>query len=259
MTHIEMKVSGAHASASYIGELTAHAVGITVHATFDDAWNGLTPKLVAYNGHDGYPIVIDAQGIGIVPWEVLEKNLNLYIGAEGTSVSGDLVIPTVMASVGRILPSTKNIPLQEGGEPPSPDEKAQILQLAFQASQEAYGAHNAAEQLRQDAAAGKFDGDNGKDGHSPYISSGGNWMEWNDYLQQYVDTGVPASGDIPEETIVQAVEAYLEEHPVKSYDDTGIKRDLSALYGTSEAPLTEEQQTKIQEAIGILSVEEVLF
>lgn len=32
------------------------------------------------------------------------------------------------------------------------------------------------------------------DGHSPYVGENGNWWQWNDKLQRYVDTGVSAKG-----------------------------------------------------------------
>lgn len=32
------------------------------------------------------------------------------------------------------------------------------------------------------------------DGHSPYVGENGNWWQWNDQLQRYVDTGVSAKG-----------------------------------------------------------------
>lgn len=37
-------------------------------------------------------------------------------------------------------------------------------------------------------------GDPGKDGHSPYIGENGNWYQWDDEAQEYVDTEIKAEG-----------------------------------------------------------------
>lgn len=40
----------------------------------------------------------------------------------------------------------------------------------------------------------KGSGGTGRDGHSPYIGQNGNWYEWDDATQQFVDTEVQAQG-----------------------------------------------------------------
>lgn len=56
-----------------------------------------------------------------------------------------------------------------------------------------------------------MEGQRGADGKSPYIGTNGSWFVWNG--ADWVDTGVPAGMD--EAAIEQAVEDYLDEHPVE--------------------------------------------
>lgn len=256
MTNIEMKVKGAYASAVIEGQLTSGMVGATVHVTFDEAWNGLAPRLVATNGYVSKPMVIDGLGNAILPWEICRKNATIYIGAEGVNEDGTIVIPTVMARVDEVRKSPKDLEVTDSSAPPTPDEKEQIRAMAYAASTEAAAAHEAVEALQQDAADGKF---NGKDGYSPYISTGGNWMEWSDTLQQYVDTGIPARGEgggVDSEVLKEYAkqewvrkQGYLTEHQSlaeyakkadipEAYDDSEIKEDLSQLEQTINGKYT---------------------
>lgn len=100
MTKIEIKITGAHATAKKTGALTSGMVGIPVSFTFDEQWEGLTIIPVFRCGS----IIKDnilADNRTTVPHEVLRNAADvLYIGAEGRTTDGKLVIPTCWARVG---------------------------------------------------------------------------------------------------------------------------------------------------------------
>ena len=102
MTSIEISIVGAHATAKKSGKLTCGMVGIPVSFTIDKSWDGLNIIPVFRCGD----ITKDNGLINnqtTIPHEVLQyAGKDLYIGAEGRSADGKLVIPTVWARVGRV-------------------------------------------------------------------------------------------------------------------------------------------------------------
>lgn len=103
-TEIMVKASRAEASAQVVGLLTSGMVGVQVSFDLDATWAGLRKTAVFRAGGKTY----DRVNIGnstTVPWEVLtEPNQYLKIGLYGAADDGSVVIPTIWAVAGQILP-----------------------------------------------------------------------------------------------------------------------------------------------------------
>lgn len=115
--------------------ITSGTVGATVDFEFDETWDGFT-KTYVYRA--GYIVRDDTKLTGIIPHEVMAKSgIKLEVGVYG--IKDDVEIPTVWASLGKIIPGTnpsgdqstnKFLPvwaqLQQGVE--AADQKAEELQ-----------------------------------------------------------------------------------------------------------------------------------
>ena len=104
MTHINIKISKAVATAEKDGIITTGMVGVPVSFMFDSWWDGLIVTAV-FKG-SGAPISVPLLGATetVVPWEVLKRPSTLLrIGAEGRLPDGTLVIPTTWATVGIVM------------------------------------------------------------------------------------------------------------------------------------------------------------
>lgn len=123
MTNITIKAVGASVTAKADGKLTSGMVGVPVNIEYDSAWEGLTKTAVFRVG--GF--TRDRKNIGTattVPWEVMRySGKPLQIGIEGRDEDGNIVMPTVWASVSTILPganaSVPGAPKPDSGETPS--------------------------------------------------------------------------------------------------------------------------------------------
>ncbi len=109
MTSITLTVTGAKAKASVDGVLTSGMVGVPVTIHYDDIWNGLTKNLVCRCGQwapdrGETRTVLDVADTATVAHEVMQPDMHLYLGVEGYSADGKLVIPTTWADCGKIRP-----------------------------------------------------------------------------------------------------------------------------------------------------------
>ena len=107
MTSIMLTVTGAQAQASVAGTLTSGMVGIPVTIEYDEAWEGLTKNLVCRCSKSGsadeeYRSIMNVENTAVVAHEVMKAGMLLYLGVEGCSSDGTLVIPTVWAMCGSI-------------------------------------------------------------------------------------------------------------------------------------------------------------
>lgn len=96
-------------------------------------------------------LLSDAFGQAVVPWEVLARpSLTFDVGVVGKNGDGDIVIPTIWATVGRVMPGAE----ASGIEPadPSADIGTQIVEQAREAAQRAENAADEAQQSEDDAA-----------------------------------------------------------------------------------------------------------
>ena len=107
MTSITLTVTGARAWASVTGPLTSGMVGIPVTIEYDEAWDGLTKNLVCrcspWGADDGEArVILNVEKNATVAHEVMKSDMYLYLGIEGFSNDGKLVIPTTWAKCGKI-------------------------------------------------------------------------------------------------------------------------------------------------------------
>ena len=113
MTTINLTVSGAHVVAACDGPLTSGMVGLRVVISYDDSWDGLSKTLVCRNsmGNTAFDQVYIVANIGsraTVAPEVMVAQRHLYLGIEGYTREGNLVIPTIWADCGLIQPGAES-------------------------------------------------------------------------------------------------------------------------------------------------------
>ena len=108
LTSIMLKVTGVEVSATVTGTLTSGMVGIPVTIQYDQEWEGLNKNLVCRCGR-GEPdsdeeqrAILNVGEAAAVAHEVMKPGLYLYLGVEGYSPDGKLVIPTRWAECGLI-------------------------------------------------------------------------------------------------------------------------------------------------------------
>ena len=107
LTSITLRVTGANAQALVAGPLTSGMVGIPIIIEYDDTWEGLTKNLVCRCSKSGYAdeeyrSILNVGNTAIVAHEVMQAGKHLYLGIEGYSTDGTLVIPTTWAMCGVI-------------------------------------------------------------------------------------------------------------------------------------------------------------
>lgn len=107
LTSITLTVTGAHAWATVTGPLTSGMVGVPVTMEYDAAWAGLTKNLVCrcgeWDSDGGEPrTILNVEETAVVAHEVMKSGLCLYLGLEGYSPDGKLVMPTTWARCGMI-------------------------------------------------------------------------------------------------------------------------------------------------------------
>lgn len=107
MTSIMLTVTGARAKASVTGPLTSGMVGIPVTIEYDAAWDGLTKNLVCrcspWGSDEGETrVILNVEKNATVSHEVMKSDMYLYLGIEGFSSDGTLVMPTTWAKCDKI-------------------------------------------------------------------------------------------------------------------------------------------------------------
>lgn len=123
MTNIELKVNGASAKANASGLLTSGMIGVTVSIEYDSSWENLK-KTAFFRAGNITRKRDNVEYSTTIPWEVMRNHgKTLQIGIEGRNQAGDLVIPTVWASAGKILQGANAdipaAPNPESGETPN--------------------------------------------------------------------------------------------------------------------------------------------
>ena len=126
MTQIKVRVDHAVAQAELTGVLTSRMVGVPVRFEFGPVWEGLI-KAAVFQGSGASVVVMLFRTDEVeVPYEVLmAPGSTLRIGVEGRSSTGELVIPSTMVEVGKILEGAD----PHGTEPGEPTDPvwAQIM------------------------------------------------------------------------------------------------------------------------------------
>lgn len=155
---IRINVSGVSATVTAKEILTAGRVGLECEFTFDGEWDGLF-KTAVFQGIETIEVALPS-AVCTVPYEALAvEGVQLKIGVYGANGAGTIVIPTVWANAGKILPSAGAVP---------PDTPTQTVNAY--AVEKAEQAYNIALGVQQRADNGEFDGAPGApgaDGFSP--------------------------------------------------------------------------------------------
>lgn len=85
--------------------MTSGSIGIyTLRCGFSDHWDGFEKTAVFYtsSGEDSFRVLLDSDDSCIIPAGVFEEpDAEVYVGVCGTK--GDLKIPTVAVSIGKVL------------------------------------------------------------------------------------------------------------------------------------------------------------
>ena len=180
MIAARIRVNGTCARTLWTEPITRGLIGAQVRIDFaKESWDGLR-KTVVFKALDVYKSisvtkdVITDETMQIpsepgytsmrvrIPPECLEPvGYTLMVGAFGISASGELVIPTLWATVGRVLQGTD--PSGDTTTDPEPPVWAQILNIADEAKQ-------IAQSVREDADSGAFDGPQGPRGDAYFAS-----------------------------------------------------------------------------------------
>lgn len=136
--------------------LTSGSVNVNqVQFNFNADWDGLSRTAVFQAGDTAIEVELTQTNTCYIPWEVLKSARRMcYAGVYGTDMDGNVVLPTVWASLGEIRCGTTH---GENQQPPTPDMYDQLKAIADQAEQ-------IAQSVRDDADAGKFDGAPGAPG-----------------------------------------------------------------------------------------------
>ena len=151
---IKLNVSAANIAVEEKETLTEGRVGLLCQFRFTDEWTGLA-KTAVFDGADSRDVILKSDTVAI-PAECLSaEGYSLSVGVYGKNAAGDIVIPTVYATVGKIQRSA--YPSGKETAAPTPDVVAQIQQAAA-------NAEAMARSVREDADLGKFIGPAGEPG-----------------------------------------------------------------------------------------------
>lgn len=174
-----------------LGENEATKVLFPVGEWIESFGDGVFSLLVQRNGDDNpYAAVVDVEEIdggSYVAWLVTDTD----VARTGRGKCELIYTVGGVVAKSEIYATITGEALSSAGDPPEPWENwiAEVLaagaaaeQSAISAAASATGASSSAEQAAIAAS------------HYPYIGENGNWWSWSVEAEQYVDTGVPASG-----------------------------------------------------------------
>ena len=151
---IKLNVSAANIAVEEKETLTEGRVGLLCQFRFTGEWAGLA-KTAVFDGADSRDVILKSDTVAI-PAECLStEGYSLSVGVYGKNAAGDIVIPTVYATVGKIQRSA--YPSGKETAAPTPDVVAQIQQAAA-------NAEAIARSVRDDADLGRFAGPAGEAG-----------------------------------------------------------------------------------------------
>lgn len=135
--------------------LTSGSVNVyCVRFSFSADWEGLNKIVVFRALEESRSVLLDHTNECMIPWETLkEPRTNMFCGVYGAR-EGEIVLPTIWCSLGRILPGT--VP-GDDVKSPTPDMWAQLLMQSQKAVE-------TVRQLREEADNGAFNGPEGPQG-----------------------------------------------------------------------------------------------
>lgn len=169
---------------------------------FSEEWDGLERTAVFQAGGEPVSVLLDGGGECVIPWEVLAiAGRQLMAGVSGTR-GGDIVLPTVWASLGVIQEGAAP---GENARPPTPD-------------------------LWQQALAGKGD-------RLDYTPDGDLALYAQDKLLSAVPVSGGGSGGVTDHRLLSHRDAERQ-HPIQAID--GLPEELERIPAPVE-PLTNEE------------------
>ena len=148
---IKLNVSAANIAVEEKETLTEGRVGLLCRFSFTGEWDGLA-KTAVFDGADSRDVILTENTVAVPAECLAAEGCSLSVGVFGKNAAGDIVIPTVYATVGKIQHSA--YPAGKEAAPPTPDVVAQIQQAAA-------NAEAMARAVREDAELGKFKGEKG--------------------------------------------------------------------------------------------------
>ena len=151
---IKLNVSAANIAVEEKETLTEGRVGLLCQFRFTDEWAGLA-KTAVFDGADSRDVILKNDTVAIPAECLAAEGYSLSVGVYGKNAAGDIVIPTVYATVGKIQRSA--YPSGKETAEPTPDVVAQIQQAAA-------NAEALARSVREDADLGRFQGAAGQKG-----------------------------------------------------------------------------------------------
>ena len=151
---IKLNVSAANIAVEEKETLTEGRVGLLCQFRFTDEWTGLA-KTAVFDGADSRDVILKNDTVAVPAECLAAEGYSLSVGVYGKNSAGDIVIPTVYATVGKIQRSA--YPSGKETVEPTPDVVAQIQQAAA-------NAEALARSVREDADLGKFNGSKGEKG-----------------------------------------------------------------------------------------------
>ena len=151
---IKLNVSAANIAVEEKETLTEGRVGLLCRFSFTGEWDGLA-KTAVFDGADSRDVILRSDTVAVPAECLAAEGCSLSVGVFGKNAAGDIVIPTVYATVGKIQHSA--YPAGKEAAPPTPDVVAQIQQAAA-------NAEAMARSVREDAELGKFKGEKGDTG-----------------------------------------------------------------------------------------------
>lgn len=151
---IKLNVSAANIAVEEKETLTEGRVGLLCRFSFTGEWDGLA-KTAVFDGADSRDVILTENTVAVPAECLAAEGCSLSVGVFGKNAAGDIVIPTVYATVGKIQHSA--YPAGKEAAPPTPDVVAQIQQAAA-------NAEAMARSVREDAELGKFKGEKGDTG-----------------------------------------------------------------------------------------------
>lgn len=255
MTTIKLKLLGGRAEASVDGILTAGTVGLTARCSFDEAWDGLIPRLAVRCGGVERAAVIDGDGTAVIPWECLLGGEELYLSVDGWEESGALRLPSEWVNCGKVAFSAVDCAPEE--PEPTPEMRQQIYSMAKKASDDVA-------ELRQDyeqwqAAGGSQGGGVPESALEGYAKK--EWVQEQGYLKEHQSLAglardadlakVAKSGSYEDLTGKPAIPPAVTESTVAGWGFTKNEGTYSKPGGgIPESDLSEEVQTKLNSGHG---------
>lgn len=154
--------------------LTSGSVGVKIQFEFSSEWEGLI-KTVCFKNDQAEltSLRLEDDSIEIPPETVAEPNTVLAVGVYGESADGQLVIPTVYASLGLVERGAKKT-----GRPPMPRTRDWTTDIETEVKK----AVKLAENVQRMADEGEF---NGESAYKIAVKNGyiGTEGEWIDFVQ----------------------------------------------------------------------------